>query len=167
MKPIAAALTLTLLTVAAPVLAQDQASAGREVAELSFLAVDADDKGYVHMGDMEQFGQSVFAGMDFDGDGRITFEEFSDWDIGFVEAAEEEGRPDAIVTARRILFALWDRNGDNELTRSEHRFALAHDFRRADLNDDSVLDEREYLIGYSVNIVMRAAIRPDLDVSGE
>ena len=167
MKRIGSALIASLALVAAPGLAQAQQTPGRAVAVISFNAVDEDAKGYVHMGDIERFGQSVFAGMDYDNDGRVTFEEFSGWDIGFQEAAEAEGRPEAIVTARRILFAMWDRDGDNEMTRSEHRFSLSQDFRRADVNGDSVLDEREYLLGFGVNVIMRAAIRPDVDVSNQ
>jgi len=166
MKTILLAVALSLFGAAMPAMAQDS-TPGQEVALTSFNAVDEDAKGYVHMGDMEKFRQGVFLGMDYDNDDRVDFEEFSAWDIGFEEAAVEEGKPEAIVTARRILFALWDRNGDGQLTQSEHRFALSQDYRRADINDDSVLDENEYLIGYSVNLVMRAAIRPDIEVSAQ
>ncbi|MBO6638271.1 MAG: hypothetical protein JJ920_13980 [Roseitalea sp.] len=160
-------LALLLFSAVVPAAAEQENTMGRDVAVVSFNAIDEDGKGYVHMGDMEKFRQGVFEGMDYDNDGRVDFAEFSAWDIGFEEAAVDEGKPEAIVTARRILFAMWDRNGDGKLTQSEHRFALSMDFRRADINGDSVLDEDEYLIGYSVNLVMRAAIRPDIDVSAQ
>ncbi|WP_424992143.1 hypothetical protein [Oceaniradius stylonematis] len=166
MKTVSLAIAVSLLGAAMPALAAD-GTPGRDVAVTSFNAVDEDAKGYVHMGDMEKFRQGVFAGMDYDNDDRVDFAEFSAWDVGFEEAAVEEGKPEAIFTARRILFALWDRNGHGQLTQSEHRFALSQDFRRADIDDDSVLDQDEYLIGYSVNLVMRAAIRPDIDVSAQ
>ncbi|MCR9120948.1 MAG: hypothetical protein NXH91_01580 [Phyllobacteriaceae bacterium] len=167
MKPLSLTHALAIVVAATPALAEQASTFGREVAVVAFRAIDEDGKGHVHMGHMEQFRQGVFAGMDYDNDGRVDFEEFSARDIGFEEAAVEEGRPEAVVTARRILFAMWDRNGDGRLTQSEHRFALSQDFRRADIDDNSVLDQDEYLIGYSVNLVMRAAIRPDIDVSAQ
>lgn len=166
MKTVSLALALSLIGAASPALAAEN-TLGRDVAVTAFNAMDEEGKGHVHMGDMEKFRQGVFLGMDYDNDDRVDFEEFSAWDIGFEEAAVEEGKPEAIITARRILFAMWDRNGDGHLTQSEHRFALSQDFRRADIDGDSVLDENEYLIGYSVNLVMRAAIRPDIDVSAQ
>ncbi|MEN0000914.1 MAG: hypothetical protein AAF940_08515 [Pseudomonadota bacterium] len=151
---------------ATPVLA-DNATEGLRVAKITFSSIDGNGDGVVNQGDMDEFGESVFLGMDYDSNDRVSFEEFSDWDIGFEEAAELEGRPDAIITARRILFGMWDGNGDGELTKSEHRRAGMLDFNRADVDDNGILDEREFLLGYSVNIVMRGAIRPDVDVNAQ
>lgn len=147
--------------------AQSEKAAGLDVALLTFESIDLDGDGFANMGDMNTFGTSVFEGMDYDGDQKVTFSEFSDWDIGFELAAQEAGRPEAIVTARRIMFGMWDANNDGELTKSEHRRAGMLDFNRADLDDNAVLDEREFLLGYSVNIVMRSAINPDLDVPNQ
>lgn len=36
------------------------------------------------------------------------------------------------------------------------------DFRRADLDDDGVLLQQEFIQGFAVIVAMRAAIRPDL-----
>ena len=100
--------------------------------------------------------------MDFDDNLRLTYEEFGTWDPGFSVLAEEKGKTDAYVTAIKIVFAFWDRNGDGEITTSEMRHAMNADFRRADINDDAVLTEDEYLKGFAIIVAIRAAFRPDL-----
>lgn len=133
---------------------------GRKLAQLSFASVDLDGKGYVHQGDMEIFRDKIFVSMDYDDDGKLTRDEFLAWDIGFEDIAEGDQKL-AYLTAMKVVYAFWDRNGDGELTQSEHRRALAADFARADLNDNSVLEEQEYLRGLTVFIAARAALKPN------
>ena len=40
--------------------------------------------------------------------------------------------------------------------------AMSADFRRADLDEDALLTETEFLQGFPIIVAMRAAIRPDL-----
>jgi Ca2+-binding EF-hand superfamily protein len=135
---------------------------GRLTAELTFASIDRSGKGYVHQGDLERFRDEVFVSMDSDDNSRLTYSEFATWDPGFSAIAAADGKSDAYVTATKIVFAFWDRDGDGVLTVPEMRFAMASDFRRADLNDDAVLSENEFLMGFAVIVAMRAAIRPDL-----
>ncbi len=114
------------------------------------------------MGDVEQFRDSVFEGMDYDSNGKVTYDEFSAWDPGFAFVANEVGRAEAYTTASKIVFAFWDRNGNGELTAREMRFAMSADFRRADLDDDAFLTQDEFINGFPIMVAMRAAIRPDL-----
>ena len=58
----------------------------------------------------------------------------------------------------RVVFAFWDRNGDGELSRTEHRQSLVTDFRRADLDNNMTIDKNEFLTGFSMNIAARAAL---------
>lgn len=136
--------------------------AGRMAAELTFGSIDTAGKGYVHQGDLEQFRSSVFSGMDYDDNGKLTYEEFSAWDPGFSSIAKEAGRSDAYTTASKIVFAFWDRDGDREISEAEMRFAMSADFRRADLDDSGTLSQAEFIGGFAVIVAMRAAIRPDL-----
>lgn len=136
--------------------------AGRLAAEMTFGSIDTANKGHIHQGDLEAFRSSVFAGMDFDDTGRVSYPEFAAWDPGFSSIAAEEGKSKAYVTASKIVFAFWDRNGDGEINDPEMRFAMNADFRRADLNDDGVLSQQEFIQGFAVIVAMRAAIRPDL-----
>ena len=114
------------------------------------------------MGDIETYRDSVFAGMDTDTNGKVIYDEFSAWDPGFVFVAEDVGRKDAYTTASKIVFAFWDRNGDQELTDKEMRLSMSADFRRADLDDDGFLTQDEFIGGFPIIVAMRAAIRPDL-----
>jgi hypothetical protein len=135
---------------------------GRYIGQTIFASMDANDRGRIHMGDLEVFRASVFAGMDSDGNGRVTYSEFAAWDPGFAAVAESVGRADAYITASRIVFAFWDQNGDGEMTDREMRIAMTQDFRRADADHDTLLTEAEFIMGFPVIIAMRAAIRPDL-----
>jgi hypothetical protein len=153
---------LLLLATAPLALAQTDKPEGRLTAELTFASIDAGDKGYVHLGDMEQFRASVFAGMDYDEDRKLSFDEFAAWDPGFSTIAEDEGKSDALTTAKKVVFAFWDRNGDGLISEPEMRFAVNADFRRADLDGSSTLTEDEFIKGFAIIVAMRAALRPDL-----
>lgn len=156
-----------LVALCGPVLAGEPDTPGRIVAETTFASIDANDKGYIHLGDMEQFRASVFAGMDFDDSGTVTYDEFASWDPGFGFVAADAGSPEAYTTATRIVFSFWDRDGDDALTESEMRFAVNSDFRRADINDDATLTEDEFLRGFGIIVAFRAAIRPDISTRTE
>ena len=135
---------------------------GREVAETIFQSMDTTNRGKIHMGDIETFRESVFAGMDFDSNGKVTYDEFAPWDPGFLQVAQDVNRSEAYTTASKIVFAFWDRNANGELTDREMRFAMSSDFRRADLDDDGLLTQSEIIGGFPIIVAMRAAIRPDL-----
>ena len=49
-----------------------------------------------------------------------------------------------------------------ELTEQEMRFAMTMDFRRADLDDDGLLELEEFIQGFPIMVAMRAALRSDL-----
>ncbi|MGJ3265498.1 MAG: hypothetical protein ACFE0R_19945 [Salinarimonas sp.] len=154
-----------LVSIPAAALAQDVAepgAKGRTVGETIFSTMAAEGREAIHAGDLERFRDSVFVGMDHDEDGVVTYPEFAAWDPGFAIVAEEVGRSDAYTTASKIVFAVWDRDGDGGLTAPEMRFAMAADFRRADLDDNALLTRDEFIQGFLVMVAMRAAIRPDL-----
>lgn len=134
----------------------------RVVGETIFATIASGGRDAFHLGDLEVFRASVFGGMDYDGDNRVTHEEFSQWDPGFAAIAEEVGRFDAYLTASKIVFAFWDRDGSGELAEPEMRFAMTADFRRADLDDDGLLTREEFIQSFPIMVAMRAAIRPDL-----
>ncbi len=160
-KPLTVAVAVALAS-AHPVFADSHKTEGRLTAELTFSAIDRNSNGYIHQGDLEAFRDDVFVSMDADENNSLTYAEFSAWDPGFSAMAEKEGKADAFVTATKIVFAFWDRNGDGKITTSEMRHAMNADFRRADLNDDAVLSQDEFLNGFTVIVAMKAALRPDL-----
>lgn len=145
-----------------PMAAASEKHAGRLTAELTFDSIDTADKGFIHQGDLEEFRSSVFSSMDYDDSSKLTYQEFAAWDPGFSSIAEEEGKSEAYTTATKIVFAFWDRNGDGEISEAEMRFAMNADFRRADLDDNGILSQTEFIQGFAVIVAMRAAIRPDL-----
>ena len=142
--------------------ADNHKTEGRLTSEITFSAIDRHSNGYIHQGDLEAFRSDVFSSMDYDDDKRLSYEEFAAWDPGFSLLAEEKGKSDAYVTATKIVFAFWDRDADGEITESEMRHAMIADFRRADIDDNAVLTEDEFLRGFTIIVAMKAAIRPDL-----
>lgn len=153
-------LALAVLTMSS--LADQTKTEGRETAELTFASIDRSQTGFIHQGDLEAFRSDVFASMDADENGKLTYAEFSAWDPGFSAIAARENKADAFITATKIIFSIWDRNADGHITEAEMRFAMTSDFRRADVNDDAILSEDEFLNNFAIIVAMRAAIRPDL-----
>lgn len=156
-------LLVASVAIAGPAIADDTKTAGQRLAEATFASIDDEGKGYIHLGDMERFRSDVFDGMDYDGDLKLTYAEFAAWDPGFAQIAAGQGNPDAFTTATKIVFSFWDRNGDLVLNEAEMRFAVNADFRRADIDDDAVLTEAEFLQSFGIIVAMRAAIRPDIE----
>lgn len=152
-----ATLALCVTPIALPV--SSQTSPGKELAELSFDAVDVNERGKVDLGEFINFGRDVLTSMDSDDDDSISQEEFLYWDFGFRVLAEEKDRVRAYEAAQKIVFDFWDRDGDNLVSKTEHLKAMTADFRRADLNDDAYLSKEEFLNGFSVIVAIQAALR--------
>ncbi len=159
MKHLAFVAALTV-AIAAPVAALSEENEGRQLAELAFKSIDGADRGFIDLGGYTNFGTDVFVSMDGDDSGKISLAEFMGWGYGMQPLAEKRDRADAYETALRVVFAFWDRNGDNQISKTEHRQSLISDFRRADTDNDAVLTEAEFLSGFSVMVALRAAINP-------
>jgi hypothetical protein len=136
----------------------DDIGPGQELAKLIFGSIDSNSGGLADMGHFTAFGNDIFVSMDGNDDGKITLEEFQEWDFGFNFIAEDEGQQRAYDTAQKILFAVWDRDNNGEINGSEYHKSMTADFRRADINDDAFLSEDEFLQGYIVNRAYRAAV---------
>lgn len=156
-----AALSLCIF-FANPMTATAEENEGRRLAELAFASVDSADRGFIDMGEFTNFGTDVFVSMDSDDSGKISLEEYLAWDYGMASVAEDRDRVDAYETALRIVFAFRDRNGNGEISKTEHRQSMNFDFQRADLNGDAILTEREFLDGFPVMVALRAALDLDL-----
>lgn len=155
-------LTLTCATIlisiaATPTLSQDK-TPGRELAERVFASIEANPNGMLDMGEFINFGRSIFTSMDGDDDETVTFEEFTGFDFGFDAIAKESGEERAYETAQKIVFAFWDRDGDGNISSSEYRTSMASDFERADVDNDALLTQDEFLRGYIINRAYRAAL---------
>lgn len=139
----------------------EQKTSGRALAELSFESVDESGKGYLHLGDIEEGRINIFTSMDADDNNNIDLDEFLAWDYGFANLANESNKQIAYRTALKVIFNLWDRNADGKITQTEHRRAVVRDFNRADINHDGILDKKEFILGFSVLVAIRAALKPE------
>ncbi|WP_299664716.1 signal transduction protein [uncultured Ruegeria sp.] len=155
------ALSLSAFLTAPMVLAAEE-NEGRRLAELAFASVDSAERGFIDMGEFTNFGSDVFVSMDGDESGKISLDEYMGWDFGLVAVAEERDRMDAYETALRVVFAFRDRDGNGEISKTEHRQSMNFDFQRADLNGDAILTESEFLNGFPVMVALRAALDLDL-----
>ena len=158
-KETLAASLAAVIALGTPVVAQEDGG-GRRLAQMAFAALDTADRGFVDQGEFSNFGGDVFVSMDSDENGQLTLAEFLSWDYGMEPLAQEAGREDAYETALRVVFAFWDRNGDNTISRTEHRQSLSFDFQRADTDNNALLSEDEFTGGFSVMVALRAAINP-------
>lgn len=151
--------SLILLASTPNINAQEQdITPGRQLSEIIYGSIEENPNGRVDMGEFVDFGQDIFASMDFDDDGSIEFAEFKQWDFGFNFIAKDEGQQHAYQAAQKILFAVWDRDGDGKIKRREYHKAMIWDFTRADVDDNALLSREEFLKGYIVIVAYRAAI---------
>lgn len=135
---------------------------GKKLAITAFESVDDKERGFIDMGEFNAYGENVFVSMDANDDGNVDVDEFLEWDIGMKPIAEEAGAADAFKTAMRVVHSFWDRNGDGQMSRSEHRSSTIYDFQRADLDGDAVLTSDEFVNGFTVMKAARAAIAPNV-----
>lgn len=152
-----------IIATSIPAVAQDsqQSNVGRELAELGFTSADVHDRGFLDMGDFLDFGDNVFVSMDYDENNKISLEEFMAWDYGLRPLSVERGLEQAYDTALKVVFSFWDRNGDGQISRTEHRRSLIRDFQRADLDSSATLDKPEFFGGFSIMVALRAALAPN------
>ncbi|MEM0898401.1 MAG: signal transduction protein [Pseudomonadota bacterium] len=133
-------------------------TAGCELAETIFGSIEDNPDGNVDLGEFVAFGKTVFTSMDTDENASISFAEYGEWDPGFEVLAEEAGREDEFETAKKILFAFWDRDGSKTISQQEFHQAMTVDFRRADIDQNAFLTRDEFLLGYIVNVAYRSAL---------
>lgn len=133
---------------------------GRRLSILGFQSIDMADRGYIDAGEYSSFGADIFTSMDYNDDSKLSLSEFLGWDYGMLQVAQDAGREAAYETALRVVFSFWDRNGDNMISKTEHRQSLNMDFQRADTDGDAVLSQQEFTGGFSVMVALRAAINP-------
>lgn len=158
MKTLTATCVLFLALPIAAMSQSDDATPGRELAELIYGSIEDNPNGAADMGEFVSFGQDIFISMDSDESGSVDLSEFTAWDFGFNFIAEDEGQQRAYETAHKVLFAFWDRDADGEISRAEYNNSMVTDFRRADTNNDALLSRDEFLSGYVINVAYRAAI---------
>lgn len=150
--------TLIALLLGAPVVADT--SDWKDLSGLAFQSIDADANGSITSSEFSTFGEDVFHSMDTDESRALSLGEFYNWGFGMHDAAADAGQADAFETAMRVIFALWDRNADNEVTSTEYQQSLSFETMRADLDGDGALTEAEYLAGFSIVVAAQAAIHP-------
>ncbi len=155
-------LAISVALLSAPFVSfAQEASEGRELAATVFDSMDSSERGFVDMGQFNQMSKDIFVSMDTDEDGKLVFGEFTSWDFGFIPLAEEKGRASDLKAAQRIVFGLWDRNGDGEISQSELQKDIIADYQRADTDGDGFLTKDEFLHGFIINIAYRSAINPE------
>lgn len=158
MKKLAATCALIIASSAASMAQSDEMTPGRELAEVIFGSMEISPTDGADMGEFVNFGNDIFVSMDYDDNGSVDLKEFANWDFGFNFIAEDEGQQRAYETAQKIVFAVWDHDGDGDITKREYHKSMVSDFRRADTDDDAFLTRDEFLNGYVINVAYRAAL---------
>ncbi len=158
MKMLTTTCALILASSGAALSQSDEMTPGRELAEIIFGSMEINPNNGADMGEFVSFGSDIFVSMDYDDSGSVDLREFTDWDFGFNFIAEDEGQQRAYETAQKIVFAVWDHDGDGEIALREYHKSMVSDFRRADTDDNAFLTRDEFLKGYVINVAYRAAL---------
>ncbi len=161
MKTIALAMAIGAVSATAAFADLNAQGPSKELALRVFYSREANKHGMNDMGDFTNIGKEIFASMDTGNKEILIFDELASWDFGLNAIAEEAGKQDQYRVAQRILFAMWDRDADGEIGRSEYNRSVVDDFRRADLNNNVFLTEEEFMTAYIVIHAYRPAIRGD------
>lgn len=129
-------------TVAPPRAGGDAAT--DEVVRNLFRSFDRNENGSISR--PEALSQTVFMliSQDTDADGRISREEFHQWDVGFASLARERGNIDAFAASKDALFDRWDADGDEHLTIQEFTTGMARAFAGADQQSQGQLDLTQF-----------------------
>ena len=136
-------------------------SKGEHFAMREFDKIDIGKKGHLDTRDIENYRTNIFIAMDTDGSNDLVLNEFTDIDYGFFEAADKTNSRSAYDTALKTIFLLWDRDGNGKVSESEHRYASNKDFERIDINHNNIIEETEYLNGFSFLVAVRSALQTD------
>ena len=132
---------------------------GRRLATLAFKSTDENSDGYASLEEHIRQGENIFISMDADDNGVLSWTEFSSWGFGMQDVAEESDREQAYETARKVVFDLWDRSDDWQITPAEQRRGMTADFFQADEDRDGRLSEIEMLKHSIINVTLRSALR--------
>ena len=157
---------ITLSSLAALIIAAAPAGAekmpeGRQLAELAFMSVDADENGSLSRLEVLNYGTDALVSMDYDENGSISLEEFTGWDFGFIGVAEDSDKVQGLETAQKFLFDFIDRNDDQKFNADELNQTLSDSYDYSDVNTDGSMSKDEYLRGFIFNIAYRSALRQD------
>ncbi len=144
-------------TLATP-MALAERDQGQAMAELFAAQIDADRDGTLEENEVLAFSEAVFASMDTDGSGGLTFEEMRDWEHGMADLAAFRHREEAFDASIGMAFALFDRDRDGLISPSEYEAGVRVAAGLADGDEDGSLKVDEYLDGFIFNIAMRKAL---------
>lgn len=109
-----------------------------------FQSFDRDGDGAVSRSEALSRIVFILVSQDADEDGRISREEFHQWNAGFNQIARERGRTDAYRAYKDALFSSWDADGDGYLTIHGCTTGVASSFAGADRQSPGQLDIKEF-----------------------
>lgn len=93
----------------------------KELSGLAFKSIDDDWNGVVTRSEYSNIGDDVFVSMDGNSSGSLSLSEFYACGFGLRDTAKMAGQAEAFNTAMRVVFALWDCDADNLITKQEYR----------------------------------------------
>ncbi|MEO0329788.1 MAG: hypothetical protein AAF217_14465 [Pseudomonadota bacterium] len=145
---------LSTISVAKDSMAQDTAN---ELSAVTFSSTDTNEDKELSLSELTEMAMNIAISMDSDDDLIINKSEFMEWDFGFHYLAEEKGDGDRYAAVKRVMFAVQDLDSGGSINPRELRINTYWSFLRADLNNDRVLSEAEYLKAWMPILMMKAA----------
>ncbi|EIM30232.1 EF-hand domain-containing protein [Microvirga lotononidis] len=131
----AAAIVVTAIVVAAmatqTVAAQgDRASDFERALRALFDSIDRNGDGLIDGAETRRFADATFATLDADGNLRLTYTEFQQFDFGLGALAERHDRQKLYADARERIWQRWRHPRPREVTRAAFRQHLRGDLLR-------------------------------------
>ena len=136
-----------------------ESDTGKMLVMAPYKTIDEDDNDYVSKEELINYGNSVHYSMDGDDDSQVSLDEFLFWGFGLQDVAANKERERAYKTGLTMVHTFWDKDGNSLLSQDEQRQSISDDFTRSDQNSDNVLSQKEYLLGFPVNVAFRTALK--------
>ena len=148
-------ITVLLIALSLPnsVAFADSREEALELARTVYKGVDQNNRGFIDLEQVHELRNDIFVSIDSDDSNSIELEEFSSWSFGMREIAEDAGRLDEYMAALKLVFAIWDRDGNGRIGTTEYRKATLLDFMRADTNGNERISEDEFIDGFIMTAI--------------
>ncbi|WP_442753383.1 hypothetical protein ACNHKD_10225 [Methylocystis sp. JAN1] len=128
MKPLFAALAVSLVLGPAPVRAQSDA---HHLLDAIFQSFDENHDGFITADEASRFIDKTFAEMDMKHTGKISRDAWMRFSFGLADLAADQGRSDAYDRAKFRIFKRWSHGRAGGLSLEDYRAGVLGDAKKS------------------------------------
>jgi len=131
-------MVLALTLLATPALADNTADAAQALAG-AFASFDKNGDGVISPLEGQSFINRSFEALDTAKDGKITKEEFRQFNLGIADIADKDGKTASYVKAHDAIFARWDAKSKGYLTKGDYSMGVGSELAAAVPEDSGTI----------------------------